>query len=68
MLTAAQIEEFAARKGVKRTAVENFLGTVHGLTHQEAVANCVQDARSYRWSPETSGTIREALAIHFGGK
>lgn len=65
MLTTNRIEELAARANVRRTAVENFLGTLDGLSYEEAVANCVQDAKSYRWNRETSGTIREGLVEHF---
>lgn len=68
MLTLEKIIELAGRNGVKRTAVENFLGTVSGLSYNDAVANCMQDARDYRWSSETVAAIREGLAIHFRTK
>ena len=66
MLTATRIAELASRPGVRKTAVENFLSSLDGLTYEEAVANCVLDTRLYRWNHETSGTIREGLAEHFG--
>jgi hypothetical protein len=65
MLTTNRIEELAARPEVQAVAVENFLASLDGLTYQEAVANCEQDARSYRWNHATSGTIREGLVEHF---
>jgi len=68
MLTPEAIQELATRPGVKKVAVENFLGTLDGMTYQEAVSNCELDARSYRWSYETSGAIREGLVTHFFGK
>lgn len=65
MLTSEKIEELASRKGAKRMAVENFLGSIGDLSYNDAVANCMQDARDYRWSTETVGAIREGLALHF---
>jgi hypothetical protein len=38
-----------------------------GMTYQEAVGNCELDARSYRWSLETVGAIREGILDHFHG-
>jgi len=65
MLTPDRIIELAQGEGVKAIAVENFLSTLGDLTHQEAVANCELDARSYRWSQETSAAIRIGLCEHF---
>lgn len=62
-----KIAELASRPGVRKVAVENFLGSLDGMTYQEAVGNCEMDARSYRWSLETVGAIREGLLAHFHG-
>lgn len=59
------IEAYASRPGVNRVAVENFLGSLEGMTYQEAVANCEMDARIYGWNHETVGAIREGLIEHF---
>jgi hypothetical protein len=66
-MNASKIVELAARPGVKRVVVENFLASLGDLTYQEAVANCELDARSYRWNYATSGAIREGLLDHFFG-
>lgn len=65
MITAAKIEELASGKGVKRSAVENFLHTLQGMTYHEAILNVEMDKRSYCWNDETSAAIRVGLAIHF---
>lgn len=59
------IEAYASRPRVKRVAVENFLMSLEGLTHKEAVDNCMLDARTYKWNHETVGAIREALVEYF---
>lgn len=66
-ITTARIVELASRKGAKKIAVENFLGSLGDLTYQEAVGNCELDARSYRWNHETVGAIREGLVEHYFG-
>lgn len=50
---------------VDQTAVDNFLGTLEGLTYQEAVGNCEMDAASHGWSRETQAAIRVGLLAHF---
>ena len=64
----SNIEALANRPKVKKVAVMNFLGSVGGLTYQEAVSNCELDARSYGWNYETVGAIREGLDHFFGSK
>lgn len=63
-LTAVQIEAFASRRGAKRIAVENFLGSVHfgGTTPHEAFENARMDARAYRWNDATLGAIIDGIA------
>lgn len=68
MLSPSQIQEFASRPKVKKTAVENFLGSLYDVSYQEAVANCEMDARSYKWNHETVGAIREGLVAAFFSK
>lgn len=60
-LSAARIEELASRPGVNRTAVENFLGTLDGLTREEALANLELDVRSYRWDTATGRAIQQGV-------
>lgn len=52
----------------KDQSVANFLASLDGLTHQEAVANCEADKAAYGWSHETSGAIREGISKHFGSR
>ena len=65
MLDPNRITELATQEGVKRTAVENFLSTLDGMTYPEAVGNCEIDKKSYGWNHETSGAIREGIVEHF---
>jgi hypothetical protein len=65
MLNISQIEELSSRSKVKKSVVENFLGTLDGMSYQEAVANCEVDAKAYGWNHETSGAIREGLVLHY---
>lgn len=65
MLTATRIEKLAKGKNVKTVAVENFLGTLGTMTHQDALMNLDADARSYRWSRETVAAIRKGLLEHY---
>lgn len=60
-LLPARIEELASRPGVNRTAVENFLGSLDGLTQEEALANLELDVRSYHWSPATGRAIQQGI-------
>lgn len=59
------VEMLAARKGVKRVAVENFLYTMDGLTHQEAIANMELDARLYGWNAATKRAICDGIIAEF---
>lgn len=60
-LPQARIEELASREGVKRIAVENFLGTLGGLTRDEALANLEQDTKDYRWNAATGRAIQQGI-------
>lgn len=60
-LSPDRIEELASQPGVKRIAVENFLGSLGDMTKQEAYANRDQDARSYGWNEATRGAITTGI-------
>lgn len=61
-LTLEEVERFASRKGVKRIAVENFLGTVTANpTRRDALGNVGWDARLYRWNAATQKAIRDGI-------
>ena len=64
MLSHARIAALAAREGVDRLTVENFLGTLGGLTQAEALANLELDAVAYGWS--TSHGPRHPAGHHGG--
>lgn len=64
-LTPERISELASGKKVDKAAVENFLGSLDGLSYQEAVGNCEMDAHSYKWSRATSAAIRIGLVENF---
>lgn len=57
-LTNEQIEKLASRKGVDRTAVENFLMTVDANDNAtSAYANARDDGKSYKWNAATQTAI-----------
>ncbi len=60
-LAAERIKELASREGVKRIAVENFLGTLGGLSRDEARANLEQDTKAYRWNTATGRAIQQGI-------
>jgi len=63
-LTEQQITKLAARPGVKKVAVENFLMTVE--TNGDAFTanvNCTQDARAYGWNAATQTAIRMGIDL-----
>lgn len=66
MLTKETIQELAARPGVKKVAVENFLGTLGTMTLGNALDNLASDAQAYGWSAETIAAIFEGIHDHFG--
>jgi hypothetical protein len=68
MLTATQIQELASRKGVRRTAVENFLTTLgnEGAAGERgARLNLAQDARDYGWNAATQSAIQRGINLYF---
>jgi hypothetical protein len=66
MLTAQRIEALSKLKGVKSIAVQNFLGSLDGLTASEAHSNLKMDARLYKWNAATVRVITHGLIEHFG--
>lgn len=62
-LTGAEIEALAARPKVRRIAVENFLGTLHGLNAMEATMNLAQDAACYKWNAPAVAAIRAGINL-----
>lgn len=55
-LSAEEIGKITAHPGVRKVAVENFLGTM-GDDSDVAYANLELDAKLYRWSAETENAI-----------
>lgn len=56
-LTEKEITALAARPGVRKVAVENFLFSLDGLDYFSAACNLVQDARDYGWNAATQTAI-----------
>lgn len=50
---------------VRQIAVNNFLGSLDGLTVQEALGNLELDAASYRWNAKTRAAIHKGIMAHF---
>lgn len=64
-LSASEIELFSKRRGVKKLAVENFLGSLYG-TRQDCINNAWFDSKSYRWNEATQRAILEGIDYAFG--
>ena len=60
-LSSEVISKLASRAGVKRIAVENFLGSLGDLTKSEAFGNLNLDARSYKWNAATVKAISDGI-------
>ena len=63
-LTNEQIEKLAAGKGVRRVAVENFLGTLSGDRGAD-LRNQGLDSRLYRWNMQTCAAIRTGIKLAY---
>ena len=50
---------------VKLIAVENFLGSLQGMTAYEATMNCDYDAKMYRWNAATVKAIKAGIKKHY---
>jgi len=62
-LTLDQIELLASRANVHKTAVENFLMTLDGLTREESIINLVMDAQCYDWNEATVRAIKDGILL-----
>ena len=60
-ITDTQIEKLASRKGVKKIAVENFLGTLGSMSEWEARANMNMDAGMYKWNAATRRALDSGI-------
>lgn len=63
IISATQIEKLASRSGVRRIAVENFLGSLGSLTAYEATQNLYADSASYGWNAATVKAIRDGIEL-----
>ena len=65
-LTSAEIEALAGRKGARRIAVENFLGTLNlKIGAYGNRCNLYQDAAAYRWNAATQNAIARGIERAF---
>jgi hypothetical protein len=62
-LTADQIAKLASKKGAKSSAVENFLGSLGGMSRMDALMNLTYDAASYKWKSATVSAIRSGILL-----
>jgi hypothetical protein len=63
MLTKEQIDALASGKGVKRIAVENFLGSLGCSDKMGASMNLHADAKCYGWNAATVNAIRRGISL-----
>jgi len=63
-LKIEEIKRFSSRKGVKKTAVENFLLSVHNnITKSVALDNLFYDAKIYKWNAATVRAILDGINL-----
>lgn len=55
----------STNSAVRQIAVENFLGSLGGMTRDDANANLEMDARMYKWNAATVKAIRTGISKHF---
>jgi hypothetical protein len=48
--------------------IENFMGTIHGLTEGEALANAELDIRAYNMSRLGARNLGYRIRAHFSGR
>lgn len=60
-LTTTEIAKLAGRAGVRRIAVENFLGSLSTETPTQALGNLRADARDYGWNQATQSAIMAGI-------
>lgn len=62
-LTEAELATLTANPKVRRIAVENFCGSMGGLTAAEAGMNLSADAASYKWNAPTRAAIERGIRM-----
>lgn len=61
-LSSEDIQKYAARKGVKKIAVENFLSTLGNAGSKGGeLANLYMDAQMYKWKSATIRAIESGI-------
>ena len=60
-LEISEIKKLAGRKGARKIAVENFLGTM-GTDEECAVVNLEMDRGLYGWDSKTVGAIMDGIS------
>jgi hypothetical protein len=65
MLSLKRIESLAARRGVNKTAIENFLCSLDGLSLIEALGNLELDSNNYEWDHKTIAAIQTGILENF---
>ena len=62
-LSTEDIETYASRKGVRRTAVENFRMSIDTDrdTRTGCLVNCYLDAKLYQWNSQTVRAIEDGI-------
>lgn len=64
LLSIEVIERLSSGKGVRKIAVENFLGTIStDEPMREHMGNLAMDARSYGWNYATQSAIRRGIEM-----
>ena len=67
-LNSETIAKLAAQKGVRKIAVENFLGTLGfegSAGRAGALQNLYSDAASYKWNSATITAIKRGIDLYF---
>lgn len=68
VLSRAEILKLAGQAGVKKAAVENFLGTCDPVhSKQVHMMNLSMDVHLYRWNAKTVGAIRRVATPQRAG-
>ena len=63
-LNATEIEKFASKTGVRRIAVENFLGTLDTIIgYSGNASNMYRDAKMYKWNSATQNAILAGIRL-----
>lgn len=57
-----------AKAAIKQIAVDNFLGSLGGVSERDAIDNLNMDAKMYKWNAATVSAIRKGIREHFKRK